>query len=293
MPLIIVRYGEIGLKSRGVRRRFEDVLLHNIHEAFLAAKLECLTERERGRIYVRVSAFKPAAKALQRVFGIVSFSEVVESTSELAELCDNAAEFATGVIKKGESFAVRATRTGSHPYTSMDVGREAGSSIYESMKYRGIKVNLTDPDRVIRIEVRERRAYLFSDAVRGPGGLPLGSQGKVLAVLERKIDAVAAWLMMRRGCKAVLLCDSEGVAKPLKVWDPNLRTAKLEGDSIGALAGKMRCDAVISGTLADGVGSPKPECDLPTIFPLVGLSRGEIASALALISKGVPPRFGN
>lgn len=309
MPLILVRYGEIGLKSSSVRRRFERALVENIQDQFVAAKMSCLVRQERGRVWLRVEDFGTAANVLRRVFGVVSFSEVVEASSKMEELCASAAKFAAGIVEKGESFAVKATRTGTHPYTSMDVGREAGSAIYESLKGKGVKVDLTKPDKTIHVEVRERRAYLFSSAVKGPGGLPLGTQGKVLAIVRsgdasgksrRGLgaddgsagrDMLAAWLLMRRGCKAVLLTENESLIEPMHQWDPRLRTAKAMGEEPNGIAGKMKCEAIVSGRDIDEIHGWKAEGALPVLYPLVGLSKTEIDRAVKDIRDGIPPNF--
>jgi thiamine biosynthesis protein ThiI len=292
MALMLVRYGEIGLKSASVRRRFERSLVENIENAFLAARRECRVERERGRVYVRSDDMAAATATLRKVFGIVSFSPVEEIPSSMDEIKSRSAAFAGGLIGDGESFAVRATRSGSHRYTSMDVAREAGQSILDAVKGKGASVDLGSPGRTIFIEVRGARAFLFSSSTRGPGGLPMGSQGKVLAIVERAEDAVAAWLMMRRGCKAALLAEDEGLAEPLGAWDPNLRVHKSLGDAPEKLAAKLRCQAIVVGATLDGPGSLRKGESLPWLHPLVGLPDVRIREALASIMNGVPPDFG-
>ena len=62
-------------------------------------------------------------------------------------------------------------------------------------------VDLETPDLEIFVEVRDNRVYFFTSKIRGPGGLPLGSEGKLTALVSGGIDSpVAAWSMMKRGC---------------------------------------------------------------------------------------------
>jgi thiamine biosynthesis protein ThiI len=293
MPLMLVRYGEIGLKSHSVRRRFERSLVENIENAFVAAKGQCRVTGERGRIYVGVEDAAAASVILKRVFGIVSFSEVAETGSELEGLKKFAAEYSMRVIGEGETFAVKATRQGSHPYTSLDMGKEIGQAILDAHAGRSVTVDLDSPDRKIFVEVRARRAFVFSDAVKGPGGLPMGSQGKVLAILEKPEDAVAAWLLMRRGCKAALLAEDDALAEPLAKWDPHLRVYKSLGDAPERVAGKLKCQAIVTGGDSERPASLSKGAEMPWLHPLVGLSRAEMSDALAKVREGAPPSFGS
>jgi thiamine biosynthesis protein ThiI len=195
---IIVRYGELALKSEPVRRYFERRLRTNMNFALrgIAYKLR----RERGRLYVDTSATKTAIKRLVRVPGIVSVSPAVRLSATLADICSGSLKIAKRVLKVGESFAVRTTRVGKHTFSSKDVNVTVGSAILKAIQ--GVHVNLSNPDREISIEVRERDAYVFTDTVPGAGGLPVGVEGNVVALLSGDIDsAVATYLVMKRGCK--------------------------------------------------------------------------------------------
>ena len=127
------------------------------------------------------------------------------------------------MLKDGGSFKVDARRNGTHPYTSMQLAARAGEEIFEALKPRGVHVDLHRPDLVVYVEVRDRRAYVFSEYLDGPGGLPMGSQGKVVAVIERRRDALAAWMMMKRGCRVLLLGDDAEALSILTRWDPEPR----------------------------------------------------------------------
>jgi thiamine biosynthesis protein ThiI len=291
MPLILVRYGEIGLKSTSVRRRFERSLVENIENAFMAAKAQCRIDGERGRIYVSVDEVEAASTILRRVFGIVSFSAVEEVPSDLDSVKAGAVSLALRMLGKDESFAVRCTRQGSHPYTSMVAAKDVGQAILDAATGLGTHVDLDSPDKEIRIEIRNARAFIFHNAVKGPGGLPMGSQGKVLAIVERPRDCAAAWLMMRRGCKAAILAEDESLVAPLARWDPHLRVHSRQGDPVETVAGKLKCGAVvIGGTLAEAEALSKGE-KMPVLHPLVGLSEAEIDAAVASIAAGIPPNF--
>jgi thiamine biosynthesis protein ThiI len=83
----------------------------------------------------------------------------------------------------------------------MDICKEVGKQILTSLKHRKLKVDLTNPQHTISIEIRDAEAYVYSETLQGPGGFPVGSQPKVVCLLSGGIDSpVACWLAMRRGC---------------------------------------------------------------------------------------------
>ncbi len=142
-----------------------------------------------------------AAPAVARVFGVVSTSCVNTCAADLDAIASAALQIATPLLSKGKSFGIRARRTGEHRFSSKDIGVAVGRYIVEQL---GAPVNLSQPDVQIFIDVRADRAYLYTDIVQGVGGLPLGTQGKVVALISGGIDSpVAAWLMMKRGCSII------------------------------------------------------------------------------------------
>jgi len=194
--MIIVRYGEIGTKSKRTRRSIEAVLIKNIRHVTGKAKIN----QEFGRIFIE-SDSQELAEKVARVFGIVSTSVAVKTTSEKKEIIKEGTKLAKKIIKKSDTFAVNARRTGEQDYTSQDIEIALGAAI---VKATGAKVKLKGPDRTVHVEVRDRDAYIFDSIIDGVGGLPLGSQGKVVVLLSGGIDSpVAAWMMMKRGVEIV------------------------------------------------------------------------------------------
>lgn len=206
--VIIVRYGELALKSTGVRNWYERTLVKNIsamleHRGIPYSRIN----REWGRIFIETDDQR-AAKAAADVFGVVStsFAQVADATIESAgALC---AKLAEGYVTEGQSFAIRARRTGNHTFSSRDVGMKCGDAVWKMLESNGItpSVDLSSPDREIFVEMRQNKAYVFTEAVDGVGGLPLGTQGKMISLVSGGIDSpVATWLMMKRGVEVVLV----------------------------------------------------------------------------------------
>jgi thiamine biosynthesis protein ThiI len=122
----------------------------------------------------------------------------------MENIAETAVNLASATFKNESSFAIRCHRVGKHPYSSMDVCKEVGKQVLESLKDRRLWVNLKNPQSTLGIEVRDANAYIFSENLKGTDGFPLGSQSKVVCLLSGGIDsAVACWLVMKRGCPIV------------------------------------------------------------------------------------------
>lgn len=197
--LYLIRYAEIGLKGRRKRSQMENRLTSNIRAAF-PDDVDLEFRLERGRIFLSFPDNTEPEKIesrLSKVFGIKSFSRCypVEITG-LDDLISNATRFFTPLVKQ-KKYAVRVRRTGNHDFTSIDAERTVGEALLPFAS----GVDLVNPEVTASIEIRDRTAYFFIENIRGPGGFPLGTQGKMVALVSGGIDSpVAAWMMMKRGC---------------------------------------------------------------------------------------------
>lgn len=201
--LIIVRYGEIGIKSPKVRGKFERKLIENIKTV-----IDGDVKLKQGRIFIYPQDLGEAVEYLQRIPGIVSYSPASvtktdhDSIKELIELYINEL-VDKGVFSSEDSFAIRCRRVGEHDFTSQEMAAYCGSVVYGITKS---KVDLSNPDFELFVEVRGDKTYIFNQKIQGLGGLPLGTQGKVISLISSGIDSpVATFLMMKRGCSVTLL----------------------------------------------------------------------------------------
>ena len=196
--VILVRYGEIFLKSDPVFRILEGKLIKNIKEAFKKNGVDCKIERERGRIFIHTSQEDKACEILKNVFGIVSFSPCIcLQTSEIEKIANFCKMNYDKWIDEDETFAVRVKRVGKHEYTSQQLADAIGKVIDR-------KVDLKNPDKEIFIEVRDDKTYIYTEVFKGLGGLPIDASGKVVSLISGGIDSpVASWLMMKRDCRVI------------------------------------------------------------------------------------------
>lgn len=211
--VIIARYGEIGLKSPKIRSRFERKLVKNIKATF-----ECEVERNQGRIYIFPQDFDEGIEKLNRVFGVVSYSPATSTDSTYEGIDETLTAYteeliSEGILDEDTKFAIKCRRVGNHDYTSQEMAAHCGGVVRSVVL---APVDLTNPDLTIFVEIRENKAFIYHEKIRGPGGLPLGTQGRVVVLLSSGIDSpVAAYLMMKRGCEVVALhCNNDPFSGP-------------------------------------------------------------------------------
>ncbi|MFX0055986.1 MAG: tRNA uracil 4-sulfurtransferase ThiI [Candidatus Hermodarchaeota archaeon] len=204
---VLVRYGEIGIKSKQTRKRMEDLLIRHIKAALLEAGVEFTKiRREYGRIFIVTERTQEASIIAANIFGIVSVSPVVVIQSNLDTILETGLEMAGKTFAKSKSFAVGSRRVGTHDYSSQDIREKLGAAILTGLPELELAVDLTSPEQSIYVEVRNQRAYLFTDTIEGVGGMPTGSQGKVVCTLSSGLDSpIAAFKVMKRGCLPVFV----------------------------------------------------------------------------------------
>lgn len=203
---VLVRYGEVGIKSSQLRGRMEQQLQENLLAILDDRELNADVTRENTRLYVETvpDQIKAVTTAVADTFGIVSASPARRVDPTREAITDALTETAR-THYDGQSYAVRVDRAGpqsAHPFASTDLEREGGDVVGTVAQETGIEptVNLDDPDLVFGVECRPDNAYIFLVRRSGPGGLPLGTQKSLVALLSGGIDSpVAAWLAMKRG----------------------------------------------------------------------------------------------
>jgi thiamine biosynthesis protein ThiI len=208
MRCAIIHYHELALKGRN-RPYFEGKLVRHIRLALKKLGI-ARVEPLQGRIRVVLkdeAAWEPIRERLARVFGIANFSLTHAIPLDVRNPDLDALKAAVGEAVRDRSFATFRVSTRRadkrFPLTSMDVDRAIGAHVGA---LTGKKVNLTDPDLTVHIELLARQSYVSVQKEAGPGGMPTGVSGKVACLLSGGIDSpVAAWRMLKRGCKVTFV----------------------------------------------------------------------------------------
>ncbi len=208
MRCAIIHYHELALKGRN-RPYFEGRLVRHIRQALKGLGI-VRVEPLHGRIRVMLkdeARWEPISERLARVFGIANFSlnQAVALNLDKPDL--ELLKAAAGDVIRGKSFStfrISTRRSDKRfPLTSMDVDRALGAHIGA---LTGRKVDLSDPDLTIHVELMARHSYVAAGKEPGPGGMPTGVSGKVACLLSGGIDSpVAAYRMLQRGCKAIFV----------------------------------------------------------------------------------------
>lgn len=196
--LILLRVNEIFLKQRN-RNIFFRALVRNARR--LVADLEGVHV---DALHLRVVVRHPPAlrnavmQRLHRLFGMSSMSPTVGAEESLESMSERAVEIAKG-FAPGTTFRIATRRRHKRfPMTSPEISAAVGAAVIEAT---GLPVDIHTPQQTIHIEIAPERTFVYSEVVRGPGGLPVGTSANVTLLLSGGIDSpVAAWSMMRRGC---------------------------------------------------------------------------------------------
>ncbi|MBI4163821.1 MAG: hypothetical protein HY512_03085, partial [Candidatus Aenigmarchaeota archaeon] len=187
-------------------------------------------------------------------------------------------------FKKKETFAVRCNRVGKHEFGSQDIERLVGEEIFEKLK---LKVNLTKPDKTVWIEIRDNKTYVFTEIIQGPGGLPLGTAGRVACIINSLDDVVAAWFFMKRGCliKPIFIGKSGKYLSVLDKWyiGPKMYTEHLEKQDVSSINEMAKhCEAIVVGERLSNLTETK--YDLTVFRPLVGFDKNHLTKIKKLVT---------
>lgn len=200
MKTLVVKYGELALKKSN-RGYFEGILINNLR-ANLTMFDDINIRKEHGRIFIEFDKyeFDEVINKVKKVFGIVGFAPSMKIKNSIDEMNKAAEELVKETLKKNnyKTFKVEVKRANKgFEFKSPEIARRVGGYIYNTFK--DLEVDVHNPDLVVKIEVR-KESYIYTNEVKGCGGLPYGTGGKSLLLLSGGIDSpVAGWMMAKRG----------------------------------------------------------------------------------------------
>ena len=198
----LIKYAEIGIKGKN-RYLFEDALVKQIRFALKPLDGSFEVTKESGRIYVNALSefdFDDVVEALQRVFGISGICPMVQ-VDELGfeELKNQVLQYLDRVYAdKHFTFKINARRANKqYPMTSEEINRELGAAVLE--RFPETSVDVHRPQVMLHVEIRSR-INLYSQILPGPGGMPVGTNGRAMLLLSGGIDSpVAGYMIAKRG----------------------------------------------------------------------------------------------
>ena len=198
----LIKYAEIAIKGKN-RHLFEDALVSQICHALREVDGEFNVRKEQGRIYVEAESefdYEETVEALQHVFGIVGICPVIMAQDEGF---DALAQMVVAHVKevygdRSLTFKVDARRARkNYPMTSMEINAELGGRILDACP--NMSVDVHDPDVMVHVEIRNQ-INIYSSEIPGPGGMPVGTNGKAMLLLSGGIDSpVAGYMIAKRG----------------------------------------------------------------------------------------------
>jgi len=324
-PVIVIASSEFTLKSSPVRRTLEQRLIDDLRFS-LASQGETgsRVERDAARLIVHgVRETVASALTCSRVFGVAYAAPALLVRANVEEVTSALMTLAMHGLGEGGSFAIRAHRSTPGALSRRSVELSGGSEVLRALKDRGVRVDLNHPDLTLYVDLVGEWAYVYNEKLEGPGGLPLSSQWKMLAVLDSgPLTILAAYAMMRRGCMVQLFIPTSNtlksfgedaqlalaktlgrlVARPgYKAFTLNLDRLLGDRKSITSLvhsrqlvraaaiafAKKKRFRGVVLADIEGRLEATMPYCysqvDIPIVQPLLGLEHEDIDQLSRLV----------
>ena len=200
----LIKYAEIGVKGKN-KYLFEEALAQQVKYALKRCEGEFKVTRTEGRIYVHALSefdYDETVDNLKTVFGVSAICPVVAVSDEgFDELAKTVVDYVDKVYPdKNMTFKVQARRARkNYPLNSMELNMELGAAVLDA--YPEMRVDVHSPQMRLYVEIRER-IYIYSIEIPGPGGMPVGSNGKAMLLLSGGIDSpVAGYMIAKRGVK--------------------------------------------------------------------------------------------
>ena len=323
---------EFTLKSSPVRRTLEQRLVDDLKFSLASEGIEgSRVEKDAARFVIHgVRETASSALTCSRVFGVAYAAPALLLPANLEEITRTLVDLALRSLGEGGSFAIRAHRSTPGKLSRRAVELSGGTEVLHALKDRSVRVDLDQPDLTLYVDLVGDWAYVYKEKMEGPGGLPLSSKWKMLAVLDSgPLTICSAYMMMRRGCMVQLFVPTSNILKSYSP-DPQLALAKKlaqlvarpgykaftldfdqllgEQRSVASLeeskqliraaaidfAKKKRFKGVILADLEGRLEAAMPyrysEVELPIIHPLLGLDQEDIDQLGRLIGLEIEHR---
>ena len=275
--LILCRYGELWLKSKPVMNKFYSKLISNMHKMLDREQVDFKIMRKRNRAFVKTEDPEKVMEILIRTPGLISISPVLKTEMDLETIEKELLKLADRRLKGNDkTWAVKVKRVGTHDITSKEMESRWGFAV--GSKHDN-PVNLSKPEIPLNVEVRNSSAYIFADTYQCAGGLPVGVEGTVAALIENEDDVIAAYLIMKRGCDVIAITNNTQLAKKLLQSTPQLEIIEFKKDwtkAIKEAIEKHNAKAFVTGEDLKNLTDLEKKIELPILRPLIGINDNKI-----------------
>ena len=200
--VLLIKNGELALKGLN-RSTFEDMLVKNIRRRLKARVGKFNFTKSQSTIVAEPLDedidFDAAVDTVKNIFGIAAFSKAAVAEKDFENIKAVALEYLGDELRQAKTFKVNAKRSDkAFPMKSPEICREVGAHLLRNIKT--LKVDVHNPDVVVTVEVRDTNVFIHGNQIKGAGGMPVGSAGRVALLVSGGIDSpVAGWMMAKRG----------------------------------------------------------------------------------------------
>lgn len=202
--IILVKIGELVLKGLN-RRSFEAKLMRNIKKSLKRLGNFEIKNAQSTISIIPMDEFvdlDDVCEQVRKIFGIVTYSRAAVCPEKTLEsILETAPVYLAQQLKEAKTFKVESKRSDKRfPYKSPEISRETGAAILRAFPH--LKVDVHNPDLTVNVEVRDFHAYIRGNALKGAGGIPVGTGGNAAILISGGIDSpVAAYMMAKRGVR--------------------------------------------------------------------------------------------
>lgn len=200
--VLLIKNGELALKGLN-RGTFEDILVKNMKRRLLASVGKFQFTKSQSTIVAQAvdedADFEEAVEVLKKVFGIAAFSRAAVCEKDFESIKKTALDYLGDDLRSVKTFKVNAKRSDKRfPMTSPEICREVGAHLLRNI--HTLSVDVHNPDITVTVEVRDNNVFIHGNQIKGAGGMPVGSAGRVALLVSGGIDSpVAGWMMAKRG----------------------------------------------------------------------------------------------
>lgn len=199
--IILVKYGEMALKGLN-KRTFEDILVKNIKRRLKSLGKTAIT-RAQSTIVIDSTDEQydtdEAVDRLKKVFGIAALCRAAVCEKQFDDIKRVSLEYLEDALSSASTFKVTAKRADkTFPMKSPEICRELGGALLS--RFDNLKVDVNNPEVTVTVEIRDTKAYVHGENIKGAGGLPVGTSGNAMLLLSGGIDSpVAGYMLAKRG----------------------------------------------------------------------------------------------